>query len=232
MEYDQVILAAKIVVFAFIITSPFYNVGNVFSFANNVAMKVLLLFLIIGASFVDLQLAIIMAIAFFIIMINMNNVTISSASPSSQVLPYKPLPTTTVSPLRSPSSYATNDLVSPFERVYPALPNQTIDLPVFDAEYVPATAPLPPAHASHASHASQPIAQPPVHNSSDDHVMQNMYEFPNAECNTPRELNDHLVNESLIQYFIDDKIKPYEDFISQLTNEELLESVSNGAFIA
>jgi len=66
---------------------------------------------------------------------------------------------------------------------------------------------------------------------SDSMVMQNMYEFPDARCVAPRSENDATMNDKVITYFLDDKIKPYEEFIAQLTSKELLDSVSNGAYI-
>lgn len=74
---------------------------------------------------------------------------------------------------------------------------------------------------------------PPEHDRpSDEMVMQNMYEFPDARCVAPRETDDATLNDKVITYFLDEKIKPYEEFIAQLTNHELLDSVSNGAYIS
>jgi hypothetical protein len=84
-----------------------------------------------------------------------------------------------------------------------------------------------------ASITVPPVPLPPDHipDVNSEHVMQTMYEFPPAQCDTPHEANDSYMNETIMTYYLDEKIKPYEDFISQLTNEELLEAVSNGAYI-
>ena len=62
-------LVIKLVVFVFIVTSPFYDGAKAFAFAKNDLVKFLLLLVVIALAFVDLQLAILAAIAFFIILI-------------------------------------------------------------------------------------------------------------------------------------------------------------------
>lgn len=62
-----VLLGIKIAVFLYICASPFLPV---YDFMNSVIFKVLILILIVGCSFVDIQLSILLTIAFLIIMIN------------------------------------------------------------------------------------------------------------------------------------------------------------------
>ena len=209
-----VLLASKVALFAFIITSPFYNVGQVFTFMNNIFAKIFLLGLIVAASFVDLQLAIILAIAFFILMLNLNNEIIK--------------PTAL---LRSPSASSVN----PQEPLFSTYPFDVQTLtPAFSADTVtsPKTGlePLPPLQNLAAIQQQQKKGAD-VQELSKELVMQNMYEFPAAECETPREATDEYMNQTIMTYYLDEKIKPYEEFITQLTNEELLQSVSNGAYL-
>lgn len=68
---EKALLAAKIAFFVYILLSPFVNHKPV-SFLNSLPAKILLLVIIVGASFVDLQLAIIMTLAFLILIINLN----------------------------------------------------------------------------------------------------------------------------------------------------------------
>lgn len=185
MDINSVMLAIKIFVFAFIITSPFYNVGEVFFFLNNVYFKIILLLITVSVSFIDLQLAIIMAIAFFIIVINFNNTKPNIKVKPIDVIPHSPA--VSVEPLPSSIAY---------------------EVPSVQAQ---------PYEIEAAA-------------KDDDNIMQTMYEFPKAECNVPKEANDAYVNDSISGYYLDDKIKPYEEFISQLTSKELLDSVSNGAY--
>lgn len=198
INQDTIIISLKISLFIFIITSPFYNVGSAFSFLNNIFAKIILLGLIIAATFFDLQLAIIMAIAFFILMMNLNNQVISK-------------------PTLAPT-------LSPHEPIFSTYPHDVAQLtPAFSADPV----------FPFAEDTAQPFQHIPVEESDSKHelVMQNMYEFPPAECNTPKESNDAYMNQSMMGYYLDEKIKPYEDFVSQLTSEELLDSVSNGAYL-
>lgn len=209
-QRDAVLLTLKITLFAFIITSPFYNLGSALAFLDNVFAKMLILSLIVGASFVDLQLAIILAIAFFILMMSFNYRVVASKSTGAPapprtkevISPHEPIRTTYPSLLDAGITPAFSGMV---------IPHNPIDVPTTSIPHVDAT----------------PTEDKP----SMGLVMQNMYEFPPAECQAPREASDSFMNESIMTYYLDEKIKPYEDFIAQLTNEELLESVSNGAYL-
>ena len=68
---DKALLVAKIAFFVYIVLSPFINHKPI-SFLNTLPAKILLLIIIVGVSFVDLQLAIIMTLAFLIPIINLN----------------------------------------------------------------------------------------------------------------------------------------------------------------
>jgi hypothetical protein len=172
-------LAIKLVVFVFIVTSPFYDGAKVFAFAKNDFVKFLLLLVVIGLAFVDLQLAILAAIAFFIILIYTLPTVVTAKE-----LPPKPMYT---APFLAPAPVI---LQEPEEE----------DKPDF-IEVIQRDVP------------------------------QTMYDFPDARCSVPVEANDAYVNESITNHYLDEKIKPYEQYIAQLTNEEFLESVSNAAYL-
>lgn len=72
---EQVMLALKISVFAYIILSPFLNHASVM-FLNSVGAKIFIIILIVVASFVDLQLAILMTLGLLVLVINLNKDTI------------------------------------------------------------------------------------------------------------------------------------------------------------
>lgn len=72
---QQVLLGLKIVVFAYIVLSPFVNHASVM-FLNSVASKIFIILLIVVASFIDLQLAILMTIGLLVLVINLNKDTI------------------------------------------------------------------------------------------------------------------------------------------------------------
>lgn len=175
-------LAIKLVVFVFIVTSPFYNGAKVFAFAKNDFVKFLLLLVVIGLAFVDLQLAILAAIAFFIILIY----TLPTVVTAKELPPPKPMYT---APLLAPASI-----------IHQELEEEEDDKPDF-IEVIQRDVP------------------------------QTMYDFPDARCSVPVETNDAYMNESISNHYLDEKIKPYEQYIAQLTNEEFLESVSNAAYL-
>lgn len=72
---DQVMLALKISVFAYIVLSPFLNHASVM-FLNSVGAKIFIIVLIVIASFIDLQLAILMTLGLLVLVINLNKDTI------------------------------------------------------------------------------------------------------------------------------------------------------------
>jgi hypothetical protein len=167
----------------------------------------------------DMQLALVAAIAFFILMLHFNTVKVSKTQDSDAYkqglhglhglhgldgLQAGSLTGSVAAPLDAPLDHVNDDMLP-----QPSINADTITVPPVPVE------PLPR------------IEQGP----SEARVMHNMYEFPEVKCKAPVEATDAYMNEGVEQYYLDAKIKPYEDFISQLTNEELLESVSNGAFL-
>lgn len=174
-------LAIKLVVFVFIVTSPFYDGAKVFAFAKNDLVKFLLLLVVIGLAFVDLQLAILAAIAFFIVLIYT-------------------LPTVVKAKELPPQPMYTAALLAPAPIIHQEPEEDLEDKPDF-IEVIQRDVP------------------------------QTMYDFPDARCSVPVEANDAYVNESINNHYLDEKIKPYEQYIAQLTNEEFLESVSNAAYL-
>ena len=179
MKVDAM-LAIKLVVFVFIVTSPFYDGAKVFAFAKNDLVKFLLLLVVIGLAFVDLQLAILAAIAFFIVLIY----TLPTVVTAKELHP-------------QPQPMYTAPLLAPASIIYQE-PEE--DKPDF-IEAIQRDVP------------------------------QTMYDFPDTRCSVPVEANDAYVNESINNHYLDEKIKPYEQYIAQLTNEEFLESVSNAAYL-
>lgn len=67
----NILLTAKVAFFLYILLSPFINYKYL-TFMNQMGWKVLLLVIIVAATFVDLQLSIIMTLAFLILMIHLN----------------------------------------------------------------------------------------------------------------------------------------------------------------
>jgi hypothetical protein len=69
-QYD-VLLFFKLLIFGYIIISPFIN-NSWLKFINYTPIKIIILIIIILLSFIDLQLAILVTIAFLVILINLN----------------------------------------------------------------------------------------------------------------------------------------------------------------
>lgn len=67
----NILLTVKVVFFLYILLSPFINYKYL-AFMNQIGWKVILLVIIVAATFVDLQLSIIMTLAFLILMIHLN----------------------------------------------------------------------------------------------------------------------------------------------------------------
>jgi hypothetical protein len=69
---ENILTILKIAFFIYIVLSPFINYKYL-TYLNNICIKVILLVIIVTVSFIDLQLAIIMTLAFLILIINMNS---------------------------------------------------------------------------------------------------------------------------------------------------------------
>lgn len=83
LKFDpKVILFLKIAFFIYILTSPFIPPKNI-QFLNNIFVKILFLILIVLAVYIDIQLAIIMMIAFLVFIINLNKDKIISIKKES-----------------------------------------------------------------------------------------------------------------------------------------------------
>jgi len=85
------ILIAKIAFFVYIVLSPFINSKYLVAL-NNMIFKVIFLIAIVAVSFIDLQLAIIMTLAFLVLIINLNKDAIFKPSMSMASMPNIMLP--------------------------------------------------------------------------------------------------------------------------------------------
>lgn len=88
---DIVLFAFKIAVFGYILTSPFIDHKKYLGLLDTMFAKVLILVLIVAASLVDFQLAILITIALFVMIINFNKEKIGNIMISSPIVPIKPV---------------------------------------------------------------------------------------------------------------------------------------------
>lgn len=75
----DLLLVVKLIVLSYIVVSPFINNQWLFPL-HSLAFKIMLLVLIIAVSFIDLQLAVLLMVAFLIMIINLNKNDITKLS--------------------------------------------------------------------------------------------------------------------------------------------------------
>lgn len=225
------LLTLKTMLFIFIISSPFYNVYDIFFFLDNLPAKVIMLILLICASFIDLQLAIIGAVAYFILLILFNKRHIENSSiVSSRNTSINKIKTMFQAPAPFHMNMTNKDsLLVMGQCTDVGLPDNVAT----STEYkVNENGYIPPPHGS-SDLQTAPIAKYDKMQTDIDtsNVMHTMYEFPDAKCETPKEANTEYMNEARMLYTLDEKVKPYEDFISQLTNLGDLDNMCNAAIL-
>jgi hypothetical protein len=151
----------KVIFFILIVLSPFISYPK---FLNNQFLLIIFVILIIIASFIDIQLSIIMTIGFLILMINLNKDKIKKIKKESYSQP---------------------------ENIYNSPEMTEIKTPPF---------------------------------------FETMVKMPKTHCNDMRFYKNQVSND-LFDLYIDDKVKPYEEFIKKLTNPTHLDIVQNNEIL-
>ena len=202
---DMFFLVLKVLIFLYIIASPFINPKNL-SLLNTISIKLLILILIVVSAFYDLQLAILLTIGFFVLLINFNRQQFSSLLPGSSapvqvVIPTPQVPVTHL-------SQVTPETIP--RKILPEITEKPTD--------------------------NLLVARTPLAIQMQDNITQVIapyngdvaYEFPNEKCNT-KPFEDTSISNHLINYYIDPKVKPYEVYIRMLTSSENLESAQTNS---
>lgn len=183
--------AAKAIVFLYIILSPFIDHQKYLSHMDNLLAKVVMLILIVSVSFYDFQLAILLTIALFVMIINFNK---------EQINKIFSVPPKTASIPSTPYVIAQESIEKPQLMLSPS------STPIFEPFDLSAAQEVMPYESDI------------------------MFKFPDATCNTkPFEADGMSAN--LISHYIDPKIKPYEVYISMMTNQEKLDNAQNNMVI-
>lgn len=178
---------AKSIVFLYIVLSPFIDHHKYLHHMDNLIAKVIMLILIVSVSFYDFQLAILLTIALFVMIINFNK---------EQINKIFNMPPKTASIPATPYVIAQETIEKPQLMLSPA---STLTFEPFDV------------------HAAQEVMP---------YESDIMFKFPDATCNTkPFETDGMSAN--LISHYIDPKIKPYEVYISMMTNQDKLDDAQN-----
>ena len=198
-------LVLKVLIFLYIIASPFINPKNL-SLLNTIPAKVILLILIVVSAFYDFQLAILLTIAFFVLLINFNRQQFSSLMPGSQVqVPMQQAQ----APMQAPLPVTHLSQVSPETIPRKILPEITEPTPTDNL--LVARTPLAIQMQDNINATIAPYSG------------DTAYEFPDEKCNT-KPFEDTSISNHLINYYIDPKVKPYEVYIRMMTSSENLES--------
>lgn len=153
---EKAYLALKVLLFVYILMSPFVPVSKSL---DNVWFKVFVLVGIVLATFADIQLGVVLTIAFLVFMINVNKGSMKKKTESFSV-----------------------------------------DEPIYNSPEM------------------KEVVQPPF--------FETMVKLPNAQCNDMTYYRDQISND-LFEVYIDEKVKPYEEFIRKMTSPEQLEMAQN-----
>jgi hypothetical protein len=206
MKVDQKILvSAKVAFFVYILISPFFNYTHV-SFMNNMFIKILMLGIIIAASFVDLQLAIIMTLAFLVLIINLNKDVIFGIK---QNMPMITLSTPLVMAEMPVMNGGPGMSGMPGGPVMSGMPGG----PVMSG------GPGGPGVTGVSEHFSVNV---PIET-------DNLIEFPD-KCDKVTKEKGQISN-NLYDLYIDPKIKPYEMYIRQLSNPSTVDEASESKIL-
>lgn len=180
------LLIIKVTVFFYIIISPLIDHRKYVPFMESYIFKVILLLLILATTFVDFQLALLLTIALFIIIINFSRYNVEEVITKTNELRKVPL------------YVKQNEIIKP-----ETIPNQSIK---------PIRSPIVPKNDDMEEQIE--VSYPDG----------NMYDFPDASCNT-KDFDNSQISDNLLTYYLDEKTKPYEIYIRMLTNAENLHNV-------
>lgn len=211
---DMFFLVLKVLIFLYIIASPFINPKNL-SLLNTIPVKVIILILVVVSAFYDFQLAILLTIAFFVLLINFNRQQFSSLFPGSQA----PVPVA-LAPAPVPTPIASSPVT---------------DLSQVSPETIPRKI-LPEITENPTPTDNLLVARTPLAIQMQDNINatiapysgETAYDFPNEKCNT-KPFEDTGINNHLINYYIDPKVKPYEVYIRMMTSSENLQSAQTNS---
>ena len=105
------LLISKVILIVFIVASPFINY-NYIGVLNNAPFKIMLLLIIVIVSFLDMQLAILLMVVFFILLVNFNNLEIHQVLKKEQPLNLSmSMPTSMPLPISTPTPTLTYEIV-------------------------------------------------------------------------------------------------------------------------
>ncbi len=237
------LLVVKIMILVYIVLSPFISYTYM-RFFNYTAVKIAILILIILVSFVDLQLAVLLMIAFLILLVNLNKENIfkvKQESTQESLLPQvlsdiKTLPEKLYTQSIQPKiTLVTSEMGLPpipketmirGNSLYP-IPSDIIEVPPNSYTNPPGTMerfvdmeldPNLDFRMKRAQLADQLNEQIREQTYNPVHA-QTMYEFPKPYCKGVENIDPYIISNNLFLYSTDERTKPYEEYVKILSPE-------------
>lgn len=230
------LLVVKIILLIYIVISPFISYKYM-TFINATLVKILILLLIILVSFIDLQLAVLLMIAFLILLVNLNKELITKikarviSEESRNLLPkvfseMKLLSGQGYKQQFAPEDFQQKENMIRGNSLYP-LPSDIMETPEKTLGNVRGvTEPfsnieLDPKLDSRMQKAKlQDQLQEQLKEQTRDNVHgQTMYDFPVPYCKGVQNLDPYLISNNLFLYSTDDRTKAYDEYVKILSPE-------------
>ena len=190
------LLIIKLLVLSYILISPFVSHASLLPFAST-PVKILLLVMIVVVSFVDLQLAILLMIAFLVMIVNLNKdevVRLQTVSMPKNII----------------SQEQVKEHMVRGQTIYPQ--PSDIAQPVIDASKQQLMTPETFTQESDITQSEIP---------------QTMSEFPKPYCKGVGSTDPYQISGSLFLYSTDDRTKPYEEYVRMLSPDSSLNAIQN-----
>ncbi len=208
LNKETALLVSKVLIFLYIITSPFIDHVKYLSIFNTITFKILILILIVITSFIDIQLAILLTIAFFVMIINFNKSQISKLFVNQPQVETQSQPQ-----LQAQLQPQSQPIISSLHN---------------NIEEEQSKVTLSPALLKTDVGGHIPTLRSSIDTSLSvvPYTGETLYDFPDATCNT-KPFEDTGISKDLIGHYIDPKVKPYEVYIRMLTNGDNLEKAQS-----
>lgn len=192
------LLIVKLVVLAYILVSPFISHTWLLPL-NSTPVKILFLVVIVAVSFVDLQLAILLMIAFLVIVVNLNKdelVRLQKPVTQENKIIQEMLPT------------VTKEHMVRGQTIYPQ--PSDVSQPAVDAQ-------------------RQNLMIPETFTQSQEkpQVAQTMYDFPKPYCKGVGDIDPYQISNNLFLYSTDERTKPYEEYVKLLSPDLSLQTIQD-----
>lgn len=195
MKFDneKFLLIIKIVLFICIIISPFINY-SLFLFFNRTFIKITILLIIVGLSFWDIQIAILVMILFLIVVVSMNKIQVKGLTivDKPQVIPQ-------VIPQKESFTE---------EMAHQMIPNK------YKEEFM--------------QEQNKDATFPKV---DENNYSQTIANFPQPYCGDIL-YDPTLISDSINNYSLDFRTKPYEEYIQKIASNESLFNIQNNSIIS